>query len=241
MCRDGLMDRFGIQEVYGMHNMPGMGIGHFAIRPGALLASSDEFEITVTGKGGHAAQPHEAIDTTLVAAQILISLQSIVSRNVDPLKRVVLTVGTFNTDSSASNVIAHEVKMQGTVRTLDPEYRSFAEQRVREIACGTATALGASAEVKWTPGYPVTVNTPEHTGYAAEVARAVSADVNDAVDPIMPAEDFSYMLEERPGAYIFLGNGDSAACHHPAYNFNDDAIPFGASWYSGMIEARMPV
>jgi len=241
MCRDGMMDRFGIQEVYGMHNMPGMEIGHFAIRPGALLASSDEFEIVVTGKGGHAAQPHEAIDTTLVAAQILISLQSIVSRNVDPLKRVVLTVGTFNTDSSASNVIAHVVRMQGTVRTLDPEYRAFAEQRIREVATGTASALGARAEILWTPGYPVTINTPEHTQYAAEVARAVSPDVNDAVDPIMPAEDFSYMLEERPGAYIFLGNGDSAACHHPAYNFNDDAIPFGASWYSGMIETRMPV
>lgn len=241
MCRDGMMDRFGIQEVYGMHNMPGMAIGHFAIRPGALLASSDEFEITVTGKGGHAAQPHEAIDTTLVAAQILISLQSIVSRNINPLKRVVLTVGTFNTDSSASNVIANEVRMQGTVRTLDPEYRTFAEKRVREVVQGTATALGATAEVTWTAGYPVTMNTPEHTVYAAEVARGVSADVDDAVDPIMPAEDFSYMLEERPGAYIFMGNGDSAACHHPAYNFNDDAIPFGASWYSGMIEARMPL
>ncbi len=241
MCRDGLMDRFGIQEIYGMHNMPGMAVGHFAIRPGALLASSDEFEIVVTGKGGHAAQPHEAIDTTLVAAQILISLQSIVSRNVNPLKRVVLTVGTFNTDSSASNVIAHEVRMQGTVRTLDPEYRSFAEQRVREVAQGTASALGAEAQIIWTPGYPVTVNTSQETDYAAQVARQVSPDVNDDVDPIMPAEDFSYMLEERPGAYIFLGNGDSAACHHPAYNFNDDAIPFGASWYSGMIEARMPV
>ena len=175
-----------------------------------------------------------------MAAQILISLQTIVSRNVDPLKRVVVTVGTFKTDSSASNVIAHEVRMEGTVRTLDPEYRTFAEKRVREIAQGTALALGAEAKVEWTAGYPVTMNTPEHTAYAADVARSISAHVDDNVDPIMPAEDFSYMLEERPGAYIFLGNGDSAACHHPAYNFDDEAIPFGASWYSGLIEARMP-
>lgn len=241
MCRDGLMDRFGIQEIYGMHNTPGLPVGHFAIRPGALLASSDEFEIVVTGKGGHAAEPHRAVDTTLVAAQILLALQTIVSRNVDPLKRVVLTVGTFNTDSAASNVIAHEVRMQGTVRTLDSEYRKFAERRVFEIAEGTAAAMGAVAAVNWESGYPVTKNTAENTVYAAEVARSVSAHVNDNVNPIMPAEDFSYMLEERPGAYIFVGNGDSATCHHPSYNFDDDAIPFGCSWYSGMIEARMPV
>ena len=240
MCRDGLMDRFGIQEIYGMHNMPGLPVGHFAIRPGALLASSDEFEIVVTGKGGHAAEPHKSVDTTLVSAQILLALQTIVSRNVDPLKRVVVTVGTFNTDSAASNVIAHEVRMQGTVRTLDPEYRKIAEQRVFEIAEGTAKAMGASASVTWERGYPVTVNTAENTQYAAEVAEKVSASVDDNVDPIMPAEDFSYMLEERPGAYIFVGNGDSASCHHPAYNFDDDAIPYGCSWYSGMVESRMP-
>ncbi len=241
MCRDGLMDRFGIQEIYGMHNMPGIPVGHFAIRSGPLLASSDEFEIIVTGKGGHAAMPHEAVDTTLVAAQILVSLQTIVARNVNPLKRVVLTVGTFHTDSAASNVIAHEVRMQGTVRTLDPEYRKFAEQRVREVAEGTAMALGAKAEILWQAGYPVTINTPQNTVYAAAVARDITSHVDDEVDPIMPAEDFSYMLEERPGAYIFLGNGDTATCHHPAYNFDDEAIPFGASWYSGMVESRMPV
>ncbi len=241
MCRDGLMEKFGIQEVYGMHNAPGLPVGHFAIRPGALLASSDEFELVVTGKGGHAAEPHEAVDTTLVAAQILLSLQTIVSRSVDPLKRVVVTVGTFETDSVASNVIAHQVKMAGTVRTLDAECRELAERRIREIAEGTAMALGAKVEIKWQRGYPVTMNTAENTAYAAEVARSVSGDVNDDVDPIMPAEDFSYMLEERPGAYIFLGNGDTAACHHPAYNFTDEAIPFGSSWYSGMVEARMPV
>jgi amidohydrolase len=241
MCEDGMMDRWGIDEVYGMHNMPGYPTGHFAIRPGALLASSDEFTITVTGRGGHAAAPHEAIDTTLVAAQILLSLQTIVSRNVNPVKRVVLTVGTFTTDSVASNVIAHQVVMEGTVRTLDGEFRDFAKKRVFEIAEGTARTLGAEAKVDWVPGYPVTMNTPEHTVYAAEVARSVSAHVDDETDPIMPAEDFAYMLEERPGAYIFIGNGDTAMCHHPAYNFDDEAIPAGSSWYAGMVEARLKI
>ncbi|WP_164657884.1 M20 aminoacylase family protein [Tropicibacter sp. Alg240-R139] len=240
MCQDGMMDRWGIQEVYGMHNMPGFPVGEFAIRPGALLASSDEFEIVVTGKGGHAAAPHDAVDTTLVASQIVVTLQSVVSRTVDPIKRVVLTVGTFETDSVASNVIAHTARLQGTVRTLDPEYRTIAEERVRRIAEDTASAFGAKAEVTWTPGYPATVNTPDETEFAAEAARAVSGSVNDATDPIMPSEDFAYMLEERPGAYIFIGNGDTAMCHHPEYNFDDEAIPAGCSWYAEVIERRMP-
>jgi metal-dependent amidase/aminoacylase/carboxypeptidase family protein len=151
-----------------------------------------------------------------------------------------VTVGTFVTDSVASNVIAHQVRMEGTVRTLNGESRGFAESRIRAIVEGTATALGAKAEIEWTTGYPVTVNTPENTVYAADVARAISGDCDTDIDPIMPAEDFSYMLEERPGAYIFLGNGDTAMCHHPEYNFDDEAIPFGSSWYSGMVEARMP-
>lgn len=235
------MDRWNIQEVYGLHNMPGMPVGSFAIRPGALLASSDEFEIVVTGRGGHAAAPHEAVDSTLVAAQILLSLQTIVSRNVDPIKQVVLTVGTFETDSVASNVIAHTATMRGTVRTLDPEYRTMAEERVRRIATDTASALGARADVTWTQGYPVTVNTPDETGFAADAARAVSGHVDDATDPIMPSEDFSYMLEERPGAYIFLGNGDTEMCHHPSYVFDDEAIPLGCSWFAELVERRMPV
>ena len=243
MCDDGMMDRWGIQEVYGLHNMPGFPTGKFAIRPGALMASSDEFEITVTvtGKGGHAAAPHEAIDTMLVAAQIVVSLQSVVSRNVDPIKRVVLTVGTFNTDSSASNVIAHKAVLEGTVRTLDAECRAMAEARVRAIAEHTAAAYGATAEIVWTPGYPVTVNHEDHTVFAAEAARAVAGDVIEDVDPILPSEDFSYMLEERPGAFIFMGNGDTAMCHHPAYVFDDEAIPAGSSWFVELVERRMKV
>ncbi len=240
MCDDGLMDRWGIQEVYGLHNMPGLPVGEFAIRPGALMASSDEFEITVTGKGGHAAAPHDAIDTTLVASQIVVSLHSIVSRNVDPVKRMVLTVGTFETDSTASNVIAHTARLQGTVRTLDPEYREQAEGWVRRVVENTAAAYGATAEVKWSPGYPVTVNDAASTDYAVEAARAVAARVDAETAPIMPSEDFAYMLEERPGAYIFLGNGDTQMCHHPAYVFDDDAIPLGCSWFAELVERRMP-
>ena len=241
MCQDGLMDRWGIQEVYGMHNMPGLPVGEFAIRPGALLASSDEFEIVVTGKGGHAAAPHEAIDTTLVASHIVVALQSVVSRTVDPIKRVVLTVGTFETDSVASNVIAHTVRLKGTVRTLDPDYRKIAEDRIRRIAEDTASAFGASGQMTWTPGYPATINSETETGYAAEAAQAVAGKVNDSTDPIMPSEDFAYMLEERPGAYIFIGNGDTVMCHHPQYNFDDDAIPAGCSWFAELVERRLPV
>jgi hippurate hydrolase len=240
MCDDGLMERWGIQEVYGLHNMPGLPVGEFAIRSGPLLAASDEFEIIVTGKGGHAAAPHEAVDTTLVAAQILVTLQSVVSRSVDPIKSVVLTVGIFETDSVASNVIAHTARLKGTVRTLERENRALAEERIRRIAGDTASAFGATEEVIWSPGYPATVNTPAETEYAADAARAVGQAVNDATDPIMPSEDFAYMLEERPGAYIFLGNGDTAMCHHPAYQFDDEAIPLGCSWFAELVERRLP-
>lgn len=242
MCRDGMMDRWNIHEVYGMHNAPGMPVGEFATRPGALMASTDDFEIVITGKGGHAAAPESAVDTTLVAAQTLVTLHSIVSRNVKPIDRVVLTVGTLETDSNASNVIAHTVRMKGTVRTLDTDNRVMMEARVRTVVEHTALAFGATAEVIWEEGYPVTVNHETETEYAIAAAQAVAgvANVDPDVDPIMPAEDFSYMLEERPGAYIHLGNGDSAQCHHPEYNFNDDAIPLGCSWFVEMIERRLP-
>jgi hippurate hydrolase len=241
MVQDGLITRFGIDEVYGMHNMPGIPVGHFAIRPGAMMAAADTIDITVTGKGGHAAKPHDCVDTTVVAAHIIVALQTIASRNVDPLKQVVVSVCTVETDSSAHNVIPQVVKMKGTVRTMDPAVQDQVERRISEIVAGTAMALGAKAEVVYERGYPVTMNTPENTVFAAEVARAVSGQVDTDTAPLMGAEDFSYMLLERPGAYIFLGNGDTAMVHHPAYNFDDNAIPFGASWYAGMAEARMPV
>lgn len=240
MIEDGLIDRWGIQEVYGMHNMPGIPLGEFAIRPGAMMAAADQFDITVTGKGGHAAKPQDCIDTALVASQIIVALQSIVSRNVDPLQNAVVSVCVIETDSSAHNVIPQVVKLRGTARSLDPDVRDQLEEGVRRVATNIASALGASAEIAYDRGYPVTMNDPEAAGWAENVARDIAGDVDTTVMPMMGAEDFSFMLEERPGAYIFLGNGDSAMVHHPAYNFNDDIIPAGSSWYAGMIEARMP-
>lgn len=239
MCADGLMVRFGIQEVYGLHNMPGLPVGSFAIREGAMMAAADQFEITVTGKGGHAAKPNDCIDTTLVAAHIVVAMQSIAARNVDPLKPVVVSVCTFRTESEAHNVIPQSVLLRGTVRTMDPAVQDFVQARVIAIAEGTAASFGATADVTYLRGYPVTMNAPENTRYAAAVAQAVSGRVDTDTAPMMGAEDFSFMLNERPGAYIFLGNGDSAMIHHPAYVFDDAAIPFGASWLAGMIEARM--
>lgn len=223
-----------------MHNMPGIPVGTFAIREGAMMAAADQFDVVVTGKGGHAAKPHDCIDTTLVAAHIVIALQSIASRNVDPLKQVVVSVCTFRTESEAYNVIPQTVHLKGTVRTMDHGVQDFVETRVKAICEATALAFGATASIEYRRGYPVTMNAPENTGFAAEVARSVSGRVDTDTAPLMGAEDFSFMLNERPGAYIFLGNGDTAMVHHPAYNFDDNAIPFGASWYAGMVEARMP-
>jgi amidohydrolase len=240
MVEDGMMERFGIDEVYGMHNMPGIPVGQFAIRPGAMMAAADQFDITLTGKGGHAAKPHDCIDTMVVAAQVIVMMQTIASRNVDPLKNVVVSICAVEGDSPAYNVIPQKVVLKGTVRTLDPAVQDYVERRVKEIAEGTAATLGAKAEVDYRRGYPVTMNTPENTVFAEEVARAVSGAVDTGLEPLMGAEDFSFMLNERPGAYIFVGNGDTAMVHHPAYNFDDTAIPFGSSWYAGMVETRLP-
>ncbi|RJE86513.1 M20 aminoacylase family protein [Paracoccus onubensis] len=240
MIKDGLAERWGINEFYGMHNMPGIPTGQFAIKPGAMMAAADQFEITVTGKGGHAAKPHECIDTTLTAAQIIVAVQSVVSRNIDPLKNAVVSVCVVQTDSTAHNVIPQVVTLKGTARSLAPEVRDQLQEGITRVATNIAAAMGASAEVDYQRGYPVTMNNDEATGWAADVAREIAGEVNLDMQPMMGGEDFSYMLNERPGAYIFVGNGDTAMVHHPAYNFNDDAIPAGSSWYAGMIEARMP-
>ncbi|RAP41538.1 amidohydrolase [Rhodovulum viride] len=240
MCEDGLMERFGIEEVYGMHNMPGIPVGAFAIRPGPIMAATDEFDITVTGRGGHAAKPHECIDTTLVASHIVVALQSIASRNADPLKQIVVSVCTFRTESEAYNVIPQTALLKGTVRTLEEGMRDLAEARVAAVAEATAAAYGATAQVRYQRNYPVTANAPEQTDFAVAMAEKVSGRVDPATAPLMGGEDFSYMLLERPGAYIFLGNGDTASVHHPAYNFDDEAIPFGSSWYVELVENRLP-
>ncbi|SHI36674.1 M20 aminoacylase family protein [Wenxinia saemankumensis] len=240
MCADGMMDRFGVQEVYGMHNWPGIPTGQFAIRPGPFFAATDQFEIAIHGRGGHAAKPHEAVDSTLTAAHVVLALQSIAARNVDPVEQVVVSVTSFETSSKAFNVLPARVHIKGTIRTLSNEVRAQARDRLRAIAEGTAAAYGARAEVTLHDGYPVMANHETETGYAAEVARAVSGDCADAA-LIMGGEDFAYMLEERPGAYILVGNGDSAPVHHPEYDFNDEAIPAGCSWWAGIVESRMPL
>ena len=239
MVQEGLMDRWGIDEVYGMHNMPGHPTGHFAIREGALLAAADEFNITLTGKGGHAAAPHEAIDTNLAAAHVLIALQSIASRNTDPLKQVVVSVCTLRSDTDSHNVLPHQVLLRGTVRTLAPEVRDLAEQRLRDITRLTAEAHQCKAEIDYQRGYPVTRNHAEHTRYAAEAADQITPGTDRDTPPIMAGEDFSYMLNARPGAYIMIGNGDGATVHHPEYDFDDAAIPAGCSWFAQVVEDRL--
>ncbi len=240
MVEDGMMDRFGVQEVYGMHNMPGIPVGHFAIRPGAMMAAADQFECTVVGKGGHAAKPHDCIDPVVVASQIVIALQTVASRNVDPLKQVVVSVCTFRSESEAFNVIPNSVLLRASIRTMDPAVQDFVEDRIKAIVANTAAAYGATVEMEYRRGYPVTMNAPANTDFAIAAARRVSGAVDADVAPMMGSEDFSYMLNARPGAYIFLGNGDTAMVHHPKYNFDDNAIPFGSSWYAEMVESRMP-
>lgn len=240
MCKDGLMENFKIDEVYGMHNWPGVELGKFAIRSGPFFAASDFIEATISGKGGHAAKPQETIDPTVIASQIVVALQTIASRRADPVKQVVVSVTSFETSSNAFNVIPQEVKIKGTVRTLDPDVRDLAEKEFLRITELTAEALGGSANAKFTRGYPVMSNTNEQTEFAAKVARDVAGECAEA-PLVMGGEDFAYMLEERPGAYILLGNGDSSPVHHPEYNFNDDAIPFGCSWLVELVEQKMPV
>jgi hippurate hydrolase len=239
MCEDGMMDTFGIQEVYGMHNWPGAPVGSFSIRPGAFFAATDQFEIIVEGKGGHAAKPQETVDSTLVAAHVVTALQSIASRNADPVDQIVVSVTSIESSSKAFNVIAQRVHLKGTVRTMSKDMRALAEERLKAIATNTCAAFGAEAEVKYYLGYPCMVNHDEQTAFAASVAEKVSGDCTEA-PLVMGGEDFAYMLEERPGAYILVGNGDTASVHHPEYNFDDEAIPAGCSWWAGIVEERMP-
>jgi hippurate hydrolase len=240
MINDGLMEKFGIAQVYGMHNEPRLPVGSFAIRKGSTMAAADTFEITINGRGSHAAQPHLSIDPVLAASHVVVALQSIVSRETDPLKSLVVTVASIH-GGEASNVIPAFVKLTGTVRTLLPETRDFAEKRLREVAEATATAHGASAEVAYHRGYPVTFNHDEETDFAIEIASKVAGPkaVNVGVPPHMGAEDFSYMLEKRPGAFIFIGNGDTANLHNAAYDFNDEAIPFGVSYWVTLAETAL--
>jgi amidohydrolase len=240
MVDDGLMEKFNIGEVYGMHNFPGLPIGQFAIRHGAIMAAADYIQIDIEGKGAHAARPHLGIDTVLVGAQIINNLQSIVSRNVDPLDAAVVSICMFHAGNT-DNVIPQTVQLRGTARSLTPKVQDLLQKRVPEIVEGTARLYGATAKVKYRRGYPVLKNHAAQTDFAARVAGEIAG--SDKIDtdmaPVMGAEDFSFMLNARPGAFIFVGNGDSAGLHHPAYNFNDEAIPFGTSYWVKLVETAL--
>ena len=241
MIEDGLMERFGIQEIYGMHNYPGIPVGHFAIRPGQLMAAADHFTIHIEGRGGNGARPHAAVDPVLVGAHIVPALQSIVARNVDPIKNAVISVTTFHA-GNAFNVIPPRADLSGTARSLEANVRDLLERRMSELVHSTAMAFGAAATVHYERNYPVTANHPEATLKALAVARDVAGVENVDADvlPVMGGEDFSFMLNARPGAFIFTGNGDSPGLHNPAYDFNDEAILYGASYWVRLAETLMP-
>jgi len=237
MIDDGMMERFGIEEVYGMHNMPGIAKGSFAMRTGGIMAASDKFDIVIEGKGGHAARPQHAVDPVAIAAQLIVALQTLVSRNVDPMRSAVLSVTMFHA-GDAFNIIPQRVELAGTVRTLDEEVRNLMETRLKEVTVGLVSTLGGKAAVNYHRGYPVTVNAAEAVDYAAAVAGAVAGEerVDVNTDPSMAGEDFSYMLQARPGAFVFLGTGEGPELHSDTYDFNDEIIPVGVSYWVRLVE-----
>ena len=243
MVEDGMMDRFNITEVYGMHNKPGAPVGDFSIRPGPLLAAVDILTVDIEGLGGHAARAFAAVDTTLIAAHIILALQNIAARTTDPLDQVVVSMTSLQTESATHNVIPQKAQLLGTVRTLRPETRDRVEAEFRRVIAATAAAYGGKVSIDYNRSYPVTVNTEPQTAFATEIAREVVGDARVEADilPIMGGEDFSFMLEARPGAMIFAGNGDTANVHHPDYDFNDELIPYGCSFWATLVAKALPV
>ena len=244
MVDDGLFNQHPIQNVWGMHNWPGLPAGDVAVNTGACMASADHFAITLTGRGSHAAMPHQAIDPILAAASLIQALQMVVSRTTDPLDSAVLSVTMLN-GGSAFNVIPDTVTLGGTARAMVASTRAAMEQKIRDISALTAKAHGCLVEVDWQPGYPPTVNTETEALRAVDVARAVvgSNKVHVNMPPSMVAEDFAFMLEERPGAYIWLGAGEAVEgkmLHNTGYDFNDDVLPVGASYWSQLVESELP-
>ncbi|MFG1349522.1 M20 aminoacylase family protein [Xanthobacter autotrophicus] len=242
MIDDGLFARFPVSEVYGMHNLPGLPVGRFAMRQGGIMASSDRIEILVDGRGAHAARPNQGVDVVLTGAAIVTALQQVVSRNLDPLAAAVISIPMFHA-GEADNVLPPRARLAGTMRALDPHVREILRVRIAAVAEGVAAAHGATATVSFSQGYPVTRNHAAQTAFAAEVAADVAglSEVDAAAPPLMAAEDFAFMLEAKPGAYIFIGNGPSADLHHPQYDFADAAIPFGASYWVRLVERALPL
>ncbi|MGC3936770.1 M20 aminoacylase family protein [Roseobacter sp. EG26] len=242
MVREGIMEKFEISQVYAIHNAPGKDFGKFHTTPGPIMAAADTFHIHVTGKGGHAARPFDAIDPVVAACSIVQALQTIVSRNHNTKDTLVVSTTQIHTGTT-DNVIPETAYINGTVRTFDKEVQAMVVKRMEEIVAGQAASFGLKAELTFEFGYPPTVNDAEKAAFAAEVAADVAgaAGVEDRVTPVMGAEDFSYMLEARPGAYLMLGQGDTAGVHHPKYNFNDEIAPIGASFFARIVERAQPV
>ncbi|MGE3305742.1 MAG: M20 aminoacylase family protein [Rhizobiaceae bacterium] len=240
MVKDGMMERFGIARVFGMHNMPGLPVGQFALRPGAIMAATADFTITVKGRGGHAAMPHGTIDPIVIASQLVGALQTITSRSADPVEALVVSVTKFHA-GDAYNIIPEQAEIAGTVRTLKQEMGTLARERIHTLCAGIAAAHGATINVDYDANYPVTVNHPDEAAFAGDMAAAVAGEpqVHRAIPPVMGGEDFSYMLEARPGAFIFIGNGATANLHHPGYDFNDEAIPHGMSYWVRLAETAL--
>jgi hippurate hydrolase len=242
MIEDGLLDRFKIASIYAMHNMPGVPLGQFALRAGAFMGSGDAFEIVITGKGGHAAHPDLCVDPILIGAQVVTALQSIVARSMDPMESVVVSVTRFNAGDS-SNVIPPQAVLGGTIRSLNTAQHLKARALVKQTAEGIAAAMGGQATVdpETEMLYPVTYNHPAETALALAAARDVAGahNVDDDYPASMGTEDFSFMLEKRPGAYILLGNGDTPFCHHPAFTFSDEAMAYGISYWVRLAETAL--
>ncbi|MEM1352814.1 MAG: M20 aminoacylase family protein [Pseudomonadota bacterium] len=241
MVQEGIMDNFDVSQVYAIHNSPGKDFGSFNLKPGPIMAAADTFHIHLTGKGGHAARPHACVDPVVAACSLVQALQTIVSRNRDPMDSLVVSVTQIHTGTT-DNVIPETVFINGTVRTFSKEVQAMTFKRMEEIVEGHAATFGLEAKVEVDYGYPPTVNDAEKAGFAAQVAAEIAGEaaVHDSIAPVMGAEDFSYMLEERPGAYLMLGQGETAGVHHPKYNFDDEIAPIGASFFARLVERAQP-
>jgi hippurate hydrolase len=247
MVEEGLFDRFPANEVYAVHNWPGLPPGQIGVRPGPVMAATDEIVISVNGKGGHAAMPNLTVDPVVITAQLISALQTVASRNANPLDAIVVSVCSMETSQTGVfNVIPDFVKLIGTVRSFRPETRDMAERRIREIVTGVSRAMGGSAELTYTRGYPSTINSEREAMFAAKVGEHVFGKKNvfTDIEPTMGGEDFSFMLQARPGAYVFLGQGggpNNCFLHNPGYDFNDEVIPLGAGYLAALVEESLPL
>uniref|UniRef100_UPI0040489C07 M20 aminoacylase family protein n=2 Tax=Yoonia sp. TaxID=2212373 RepID=UPI0040489C07 len=242
MVKEGILDRFDIKEVYALHNAPGTPVGHFYTTPGPIMAAADDFDIHITGKGGHGAMPHDCVDPVVAAVSIAQAIQTIVSRNTYAQDTLVISVTQILT-GSADNIVPEKAFVNGTVRTFDRAVQGMVMARLEAIVAGAAISFGVEAELVYNVGYPATINDAGRTVFAANIAREIAGDsgVIDDSGPEMGAEDFAFLLNERPGAYLFVGNGDTAGLHHPVYDFDDETAAVGASFFARLIERALPV